>query len=283
MKLHVVDGTFELFRCFHGAPRAALECGQEVGATRGFLHTILALLRQEEVTHLAIAFDSVMAPAVRKGQPVDPLTSQHGLVAEATRALGVVMWPMVRRFEGDDALASGAAQFGDQVEQVVLCTPDKDLAQCVRGQRVVVRDRIRKVTLDEAGVIAKFGVPPRLIPSYLALVGDAADGIPGIPGWGKKSASAVLNHYGSLEAIPASGSAWEVKVRGRERLARELAERRFEALMYRGQIDLAEDVPIPHSLADLEWLGAPRERLEAFAARIGAEDALPGVPRWLGE
>lgn len=147
----------------------------------------------------------------------------------------------------------------------------------------MVRDRIRKVTLDEAGVIAKFGVPPRLIPSYLALVGDAADGIPGIPGWGKKSASAVLNHYGSLEAIPASGSAWEVKVRGRERLARELAERRFEALMYRGQIDLAEDVPIPHSLADLEWLGAPRERLEAFAARIGAEDALPGVPRWLGE
>lgn len=282
MKLYLVDGTFELFRCFHGAPQAT-HAGREVGATRGFVATILALLRYQEPSHLAIAFDCVVSPRAA-GKSGDPLQSQAPLVAAATRALGIVLWPMIRRFEADDALATGAAKFGDRVGQVVLCTSDKDLAQCVRGDRVVVRNRIQKRTLNEEGVIKKFGVPPRLIPSYLALVGDPQDGIPGIPGFGKKAAAALLNHYESIEGIPREGADWEVALRGRERLARTLAERRMEALLYRAQIELAQDVPLPHALEDLAWRGAPRAALEAFVTEeLGAPELLEGVPRWAEE
>jgi 5'-3' exonuclease len=182
-------------------------------------------------------------------------------------------------FEADDALAAGAARFAEQAGQVVIATPDKDLAQCVRGERVVMLDRRRRTVLDEEGVRAKFGVPPSAIPDWLALVGDSADGYPGLPGWGERSSSAVLARWGHIEAVPASASAWEVKVRGAERLAATLAERRDEALLYKRLATLREDVPLRESLGDLEWRGA-RPELRDFCARIGFEDLPPRVHRW---
>jgi 5'-3' exonuclease len=189
---------------------------------------------------------------------------------------------MIRRYEADDALASAAARYAGTpgVEQVVVCTRDKDLTQCVVGDEVVMLDRVNDVVTDEAGVIAKWGVVPAAIPSLLALVGDKADGLPGLPGWGKASAAAVLNRYGALEEIPTHADDWDVPVRGAARLAQVLADRRNEALLYRDLIELATDVPIRESVDDLEWPGAHRDRLTSVARRIGAEDVLERVPRW---
>ncbi len=282
VKIHLVDGTFELFRCFNGAPRATNADGEEVGASRAFAHTLVALLRQNGVSHVGVTFDTIVdAPLAPSG--TDGPWNQHSIAAEITRALGVVLWPMIRRYEADDALASAAAKYRDEpgVEQIVICTRDKDLAQCVIGDQVVMLDRINDVITDEDGVVAKWGVRPHLIPSYLALVGDKADGLPGLPGWGASSAAAALNRYGSIEAIPADAEQWDMPIRGAARLAAVLAERHNEALLYRDLIELATDVPLREPVAELEWRGADRDRLAAVADRIGAEDVLERVPRWL--
>jgi len=279
VKLHLVDGTFELFRCFHGAPRATSPDGREVGAVCGVLQTLVALLRGPDVTHVAVAVDQAVAQRVEPGED-GALASQHGLAADAIRALGLVIWPMVKRYQADDALATGAVRWKGQVEQVVVCTPDKDLAQVVEGSRVVLLDRMRSRTTDEAGVLERYGVLPASIPDLLALAGDAADGLPGLPGFGPKSAAALLRRYGRLEAIPLEASAWDADVRGKERLARTFRERRKEAFLYRELTRLALDVPLQESLEDLEWRGADRSVLEPFVDALGERSVLERVPRW---
>lgn len=282
MKVHLVDGTFELFRCFHAAPRAQAADGREVGAARGLLQTFIKLLRQPDVTHVAIAFDAVVPPTAKGGTgDGDLIREQTHLAADVVRGLGILLWPMIR-FQVDDALATGAARFRDApgVEQIVICSTDKDFAQCVVGTRVVVLDRIRDHVLDEDGVVAKFGVPPARIPEYFALVGDPSDGLPGLPGFGAKSTAAVLRRYPSLEAIPDDAAEWDVKVRGAARLADALRERRREAYLYRNLSILRTDVPLPDDLEHLEWQGARRERLEALAAYLGEQAVLERVPRW---
>ena len=285
-RIHLVDATYELFRAWFALPSSKAPDGREVGATRGVLSTLLHLCREEGATHVACATDHVVRSFRNQlyagykteiGVPED-LLAQFPLVEEAMAALGMVVWPMTE-FEADDALAAGAARFAGQAEQVVIATPDKDLAQCVRGQHVVMLDRRRKKTIDEDGVRAKFGVPPRSIPDWLALVGDSADGYPGLPGWGERSAAAVLSRYGTLEAVPPSASAWEVQVRGAERLAATLAERRDEVLLYKRLATLREDVPLGESLEALEWRGA-RPELRDFCRRIGYEDFVARVHRW---
>ena len=289
MKVHLVDGTYELFRSYFGAPPVRDAAGRPVGAVRGLLATLLSLLRERDVTHVACAFDHVIESfrnalfaGYKTGEGVDPdLLAQFGPAEEAVAALGVVVWPMVE-FEADDALAAAAARFRDApaVEQVVVCSPDKDLSQCVVGRRVVCRDRRRGEERDETGVLARFGVGPAAIPDWLALVGDSADGIPGIPGWGEKSASTALARYGSIDLIPDDPSRWDVAVRGRDRLAASLRARRGEAALYRRLATLRTDVPLVESLADLEWRGAVRPDLEALCRAIGSEELLDRVPRW---
>jgi 5'-3' exonuclease len=289
VKVHLVDGTFELFRAYYGVPPAHDAAGRPVGAIRGLLATLLSLLREPGVTHVACAFDHVIESfrndlfaGYKTGDGIDPdLLAQFEPAERATAALGIVVWPMVE-FETDDALATAAFRWrgAPGVEQVVICSPDKDLSQCVVGSRVVCRDRLRRTDRDEAGVVAKFGVPPASIPDWLALVGDAADGIPGIPGWGEKSAGAVLARYGTLEAIPDDAALWDVAVRGRDRLAASLRERREDAALYRRLATLRTDVPLAESLADIEWRGARRGGLEALCREIGAEGLLGRVSRW---
>jgi 5'-3' exonuclease len=212
------------------------------------------------------------------------LLAQFHPAERAVAALGIVAWPMVE-FEADDALATAAERFRDApgVEQVVICSPDKDFSQCVVGSRVICRDRRRASDRDEAGVVARFGVPPASIPDWLALVGDSSDGIPGIPGFGEKAAAAVLARYLHLEAIPDDPASWSVEVRGKQRLAAALRERREDALLYRRLATLRTDVPLPERLADLEWRGAPRRELERLLARIGALELADRVPRWRDE
>jgi 5'-3' exonuclease len=276
VKLHLVDGTYELFRAFYGVPPAHDAHGRPVGALRGIVATLLSLLREPGVTHVACAFDHVIESfrnelfaGYKTGEGVEPdLLAQFHPAEEAVRALGVVVWPMVE-FEADDAIATAAARFRDApgVEQVVVCSPDKDLSQCVVGTRVICRDRRRATDRDEAGVVARFGVLPASIPDWLALVGDSADGIPGIPGFGEKSAAAVLARYLRLEAIPDDPARWSVDVRGKERLAASLRERRDDAALYRQLATLRIDVPLAEDLAGLEWRGARRAELEARVAR----------------
>ena len=286
MRLHLVDGTFELFRAHFGAPGASSPNGMEVGATRGFLRSLLALLREPGVTHVAVAFDHVIESfrnrlyaGYKTGEGLPPeLLAQFPLAEQAAKALGVVVWPMVE-FEADDAIATAAARWSDApgVEQVVICSPDKDLMQCVRGERVVALDRIRRKVTDEAGVVEKFGVSPSSIPDLLALVGDDADGIPGVPRWGAKSAGTVLAHYRSLDAIPDAEGEWGVSVRGATALAEQLRQHREEARLYRTLATLRTDVPLAESLDQLQWRGADRESLAAFCAITGDERFLERV------
>ncbi len=289
MKVHLVDGTYELFRAYFGAPKKLSLSGREVGASAGILRSLLFLLRDESVTHVACAFDHVIESfrnelfagyKTSEGVPED-LLSQFGLAEEVSRALGIVTWPMVE-FEADDAIATAAFRFATdpRAEQVVIVSPDKDLAQCVRGEKVVLWDRRRQIVLDEAGVRAKFGVAPESIPDYLALVGDAADGLPGVFGWGKKSAAAVLAHHGHIESIPENAGAWKEKPRRAYDLAAELKHQRENALLYRKLATLRLDVPLEEELDDLEWLGAFREALEPLCAELGEEESLTRVPRF---
>jgi 5'-3' exonuclease len=290
VKVHLVDGTFELFRAYFGAPSARSPSGQEVGATRGLLRSMLSLLREREVTHVACAFDTVIESfrnqlfeGYKRGDGLEPaLWEQFPLAERGCAALGLTVWGM-REFEADDALAAGARRYGAEpgVEQVVLCSPDKDLAQCVDGDRVVTVDRVRRTRRDEAGVWKRFGVGPASIPDYLALVGDAADGIPGIPGWGAKSTAAVLAHYTHLEAVPDDPEAWAVTVRGARRLAANLAEGREAAALYKRLATLRTDVPLEQGLDELRWRGADRPALEAFCEEIGDARLIDSVPTFL--
>ncbi len=283
MRLHLVDGTYELFRSYYGAPPARAPDGREVGAVRGLLRTLLSLLHEDGVSHIACAFDHVIEsfrnelfPGYKTGEGVpEELLAQFPLAERAAGALGVVVWPMVV-FEADDALATAAARWLNEaaVEQIVICTPDKDMAQCVRGSRVVCLDRMRRRVLDAAGVAAKFGVPPESIPDWLALVGDDADGIPGIPGWGAKSSAVVLARYGRIEAIPDAAARWDVALRGAATLAQALAERKAEAALYKRLATLREDVPLVEGLADLEWRGVRQGELTALCREIGDTELL---------
>ena len=286
MRIHLLDGTYELFRGFYGPPPRKAPDGREVGATVGLLQSLLALLADPQVTHLACAFDHVVESfrndlfaGYKTGEGIDPdLLAQFGLAEEAVAALGIVVWPMVE-FEADDALATAARRFQDDptVEQVVICSPDKDLAQLVSQYRVVCWDRRRDIVYDEGAVLEKYGVAPTSIPDWLALVGDAADGIPGVPAWGAKSAAAVLSAYHHLEAIPADLRDWEVQVRGARRLHESFMAHREQAFLYRRLTTLRSDVPLAESAADLEWRG-PRDEFARFCHSLGADDLPRRVP-----
>ncbi|HYQ16912.1 MAG TPA: 5'-3' exonuclease H3TH domain-containing protein [Polyangiaceae bacterium] len=282
MQVHLIDGTFELFRAYFAVPKSPTAAGVEVGAARGLLRGFAALLASGEVTHVACAFDHVIESfrndlfdGYKTGDGIDPdLYSQFELAERVTRALGIVTWPMIE-FEADDAIATACHRFADapEVTRVVIASPDKDLAQCVIDTRVVCWDRVRKSWLDAAGVVAKFGVTPESIPDYLALVGDSADGIPGIARWGAKSAASVLAEYVHLENIPTSSSDWRVKVRGADVLAQNLAAARELSLLYRRLATLRRDVPLTEGLADLHWRGAPLGELAALCEELNE----PGV------
>jgi 5'-3' exonuclease len=289
VRVHLVDGTYELFRAYFGAPAKASRSGREVGALAGLLRSLLFLLREPGVTHVACAFDHVIEsfrndlfPGYKTGEGLpEELVSQFEPAEDLTRALGMVTWPMVE-FEADDALATAAFRLAEdaRVEQVVIASPDKDLTQCVRGDRIVVWDRRRQIVLDEAGVRKKFGVAPASIPDYLALVGDSADGLPGVYGWGKKSAADVLDRYTRIEDIPENASDWVVKPRRAYDLAAELRHDKENALLYRRLATLRLDVPLTETLDDLEWRGAVRESLEALARELDEEESLSRVARF---
>ncbi|MGF1509890.1 MAG: 5'-3' exonuclease H3TH domain-containing protein [Myxococcota bacterium] len=288
MKIFLVDGTFELFRAYHGAPPAQSPRGEPVGAVRGLARSLMAMVREEGATHAAIAFDSVIEsfrnelfPGYKRGDNLDrDLLSQFPLAEQMAEALGFVVWPMVE-FEADDALASGAVRYArdPDVEQVLICSPDKDLTQVVDGKKIMTVDRRRRQMLDREGVVAKFGVLPSSMPDYLALVGDSADGIPGIPRWGAKGASAVLAAYEHIEAIPGDASLWTVKVRGAQGLSQALEAERENALLYRTLATLRLDVPLTSSARDLEWKGADGRLLREMCQRIGDDRLVERVPR----
>ncbi len=289
MRLHVVDGTYELFRA-HFSPRPGHAAGgADLKATVGLAASMLALLHDEEegVTHVAIAFDNPIR-SIRndwfdgyktdEGVPSD-LLAQFDLAEDAARALGMVVWSMAR-YEADDALATAAATWRDRVDQVRLLTPDKDLGQSIRGQRVVQVDRLRLKTTDEDELVRRRGVRPASIPDWLALVGDSADGIPGIAGFGEKTAALLLREYEHLEAIPRAPASWPGAIRGAPRLAAALATEFQEALLYRKLATLVEDVPLAESLEDLEWHGVPRRKFEAWCDRVESRTLRDRPKRW---
>ncbi|MCC7541638.1 MAG: flap endonuclease [Deltaproteobacteria bacterium] len=286
--VHLVDATFELFRAYFSHPSLRAPDGREVGAVRGVMMTLAFLLRDEGATHVACATDHVVRSfrndlfaGYKTEEGVDPaLLDQFPIVERAMRAMGLVVWPMVE-LEADDGLASGAARFADAARQVILATPDKDLAQCVRGDHVVMVDRMRKKTLDEDGVRAKFGVSPASIPDWLALVGDDSDGYPGLPGWGARSAATVVDAHGTIEAIPDDPTDWKARPRGADKLAATLRERRDEALLYKKLATLRLDAPIRETLDDLRWRG-PTDDLPRLCAELGIQgvrERLPGQDR----
>jgi 5'-3' exonuclease len=263
MDVYLIDGTYELFRHYYALPSARDKDGREVAAVRGVLNSVLAMIKGG-ATHVGVATDHViesfrnaMWPGYKTGEGIEPeLFAQFPMLEQGLAELGVVVWPMVE-FEADDALAAAAAKaaLDPRVERVIICTPDKDLAQCVRGTRVVQMNRRTRTTLDESGIIAKFGVPPMSIPDYLALVGDAADGYPGLAGWGAKSTAAVLAKFGHLEAIPADSKTWGVNAANPAALARVLAAERDRAFLFRDLATLRTDIPLFDSVDDLAWKG----------------------------
>ena len=275
MQIHLVDGTYELFRHFFAMPSHRDADGREVAAVRGVVASILGMITAG-ATHVGVATDHVIESfrnglwrGYKTSAGVDPiLLAQFPLLEEALQALGVVVWPMVE-VEADDALAAAAeiAARDERVERVIICTPDKDLAQSVRGTRVVQLNRRTRTIMDEAGVIAKFGVSPASIPDYLALVGDSADGYPGLRGWGAKSAAAVLARYGHIEAIPADWRTWGVNAANAGALSRVLSEERDRALLFRTLATLRTDLPLFQSVDELEWKG-PTEAFAPLAAKL---------------
>ena len=291
MEIHLVDATYELFRAhFSPRPRVRGHGGVDLTAVAGLVDTLLALLRDEGATHVGCATDHVIRsfrndlyPGYKTDAGVPPdLLAQFPVAEEAMTALGIVVWPMVE-LEADDALATAAARWADDpaVDRILVCTPDKDLAQCVRGDRVVLLDRRRGITYGDAGVHAKWGVAPASVPDRLALVGDAADGFPGLPGWGARSAATVLARYGRLEGIPRDPAAWDVQVRGATALAATLRERWDDALLFRTLATLRTDAPLPQAAPpDLAWRGAPRGAWQAFCAAAGLPRLAARPHRW---
>ena len=275
--VYLVDGTYELFRHFYAVPQSRDASGQEIAAVRGVVGSVLSML-ESGARYLGVATDHVVESfrnrlyaGYKTGEGVDPaLMSQFPILEDALRALGVLVWPMVEH-EADDALASAAVKASHvaRVARVYICTPDKDLGQSVVGTRVVQLDRRREAVRDEAGVIEKFGVKPASIPDYLALVGDSADGFPGIAGWGAKAAAAVLSRYPHLEAIPKDWRAWDPAISRARALAESLATSWDDALLFRRLATLATDVPVFESLDDLRWKG-PQAAFEAFSERLKA-------------
>lgn len=290
VQLHLLDATYELFRSHFGRPPAVDAQGRPAGATLGVVESTLYLFREAGVTHLGAASDHVIRSfrnglydgyKTEAGVPPE-LLDQFPRAEAALRAIGVVVWPMVE-FEADDALAAAAVRWADTpgVERVVILTPDKDMTQLVREDgRVVTFDRRKGLFFDADGVRAKFGVSPASIPDYLALVGDASDGYPGIPGWGAKSAAAVLRRYEHLDAIPERASAWDLAVRGAPALAASLRDHRREALLYRELATLRTDAPVPEPLEALEWRGVPRGPFAALVEQLAAPQLLTRVHRW---
>ena len=291
MNIHLVDGTYELFRNYYGAPPKQLADGRQVGAALGLLRSMIAMLSQPGVTHMAYAFDHVIESfrndlytGYKTGEGMDPdLWSQFQLAEDVVAAAGVTVWCMVE-FEADDALAAGAARWKDdpRVEQIFICSPDKDLAQMVIGDKIVCWDRRRDIILNEEGVFTKFGVTPASIPDYLALVGDAADGYPGIQGWGAKSASGVLSKFGKLEAIPEDVRTWQIKGMGPGRaasLSLSLESARDEVALYRRLATLRTDVPLTETLDDLEWQGA-LPLLRELCAELDDDSIPERVAKW---
>jgi 5'-3' exonuclease len=283
LDVHLVDGTYELFRHYYALPAARDRDGIEVAAVRGVIGSVLGLINSG-AHHIAVATDHVIESfrnrlwhGYKTGDGIEPaLLSQFPLLEEALGALGVVVWPMVE-YEADDALAAGAASAGRdaRVERVYICTPDKDLAQCVRGSRIVQMNRRTRTTLDEAAVIAKYGVPPASIPDYLALVGDSSDGYPGLRGWGPKSAAAVLARYGHLESIPADWRTWGVNAASPASLAVTFARDRNLAFLFRDLATLRDDLTLFASVDELEWKG-PTPAFPALAARLDAAVVVEG-------
>ena len=287
-KLHLVDATFELFRAHFSRPPRTAPDGRPVNAVHGLLDSMLSLLREPDVTHIAAATDHVISswrndlyPGYKTDAGVPPeLLAQFDDAERALRALGITVWPMVVD-EADDAIATAAARFAGEFSQVIICSVDKDLAQCVRGEQVVLRDRMRRVTYDESGVVAKFGVPPDSIPDYLALVGDAADGFPGLPGWGARSAATVLSRWLHIEAIPPSPLDWDLALRGASRLAATLEQQLADALLYRrlATLNLNAEIGAVRG-ADLEWRGVPRDAFIGLCAELGFDRIRERVHRW---
>ncbi len=289
-RLHLVDGTYELFRA-HYAPRPEQLSpkGDDVKATVGVLSSLLALLHEAEeaVTHLAVAFDNPIRSFrndlftdYKTEEGVEPaLLAQFDLVEDAVRALGVVVWSM-KKYEADDALASGAHKFMDQVDQVRIMTPDKDLGQCIRGERVVQVDRRQKTVTDETGFLKKRGFAATSVPDFLALTGDTADGIPGLKGFGEKSAATVIGAYPHLEDIPLHAHAWSVKPRGALQLATTFSEHRDEALLYRKLATVVHDVQLAESLDDLRYRGALRSPFAKICDRLGVTSLRTAPRRW---
>lgn len=290
MRVHLVDGTFELFRAYYGAQPKYSPTGKNVGAAAGLLRSLAILLRQSEVTHVACAFDHVVEsfrnrlfPSYKSSRSVPKdLLDQFSLAEEASRSLGIVTWPMVE-FEADDALATAALRYSSlpRVNQVVICSPDKDLAQVVDGARIVTFDRIRHIQRDEDSVVERFGVLPSSIPDYLSLVGDSADGLPGIPRWGARSAALMLSNYRTIESIPAEIEHWSVLPRGAETLSKNLNSQLEQALLYKKLSTLIIDVPITETLSDLQWLGVPQTRFERLCTRLGIEAENAPSLKWL--
>jgi 5'-3' exonuclease len=285
LDVHLIDGTYELFRHFFAVPSAADANGQEIGAVRGVVTSVLSMI-ERGATHVGVATDHVVEsfrndlyPGYKTSEGVAPeLLSQFPILEQTLEAMGVVVWPMVY-FEADDALASAAAKAAKdgRVRQVFICTPDKDLSQCVVGTRVVQLDRRRDILRDETGVVAKFGVRPQSIPDYLAVVGDSADGFPGVPGWGPKAAALTLSQYPHLEDIPKDWQAWHPSIRRARLLAESLFSAWNDALLFRRLATLRLDVPVFDSVEELRWKG-PRPNFEKECERMGSPD-LPGRVR----
>jgi 5'-3' exonuclease len=282
MEIYLIDGTYELFRHFYAMPSAREADGREVGAVKGVLASMLGMINSGTryigvaTDHVIESFRNRLFPGYKTGAGIDPdLYSQFPLLEEALVALGITTWPMVE-YEADDALAAAAAAAArdPRVDRVIICTPDKDLAQCVRGTRVIQRDRRARTDRDEAGVIAKFGVPPASIPDYLALVGDASDGYPGLQGWGAKSAAAVLAKFGHLEAIPADWRTWGVNASRPGALAQTLERERDRVLLFRDLATLRDDITLFESVDELKWPG-PTPTFQPLAARLEAAVADP--------
>ena len=288
MQVHLIDGTYELFRYYFAAPSHVTSSGQEVGAIRGVLGSMTQLLEQG-ATHVGIATDHVIESFrndlwddYKDGSEIEEgIASQFHLLEEVLAAAGFVVWPMVE-FEADDALGAAAHRYAEdsRVDEVIICTPDKDLAQCVSDDRGIVQyDRRKGVRYYEAGVAEKFGVPPTSIPDYLGLVGDTADGFPGLKGWGAKSTAAVLSRYGRIEEIPLAAGKWDITVRGGAKLAQTLADNRNDAMLFKRIATIELDAPVSDDVEELRWTG-PSDEFAQLAKSIDAERHLDRIDRF---